>query len=382
MGGGGQSWGGRGVRRGHLPIAALRHALFNALARETTQSIIVGGEMPAPFLWGRCGTGSTRLRAVPGFSPSFEGRRSEGMRQKEQWLAFLLVLPSFLAVAIFVYGFIGWTGAVSFTEWNTLVPNWSWAGLKNYLYLFNDLRFQADLRNTLVFTVFFILLSAGLGLLLAVLLDRRIRAEGWFRNIFIFPMALSFIVTGVVWQWIFNPSTGINLLLKEWGLERLPQWYVDTRVIPGVEWGQISFGIPLALIAVVIAAVWQLSGFAMAMYLAGLRAIPEEIREAARVDGANEWQVFRKVILPQLRPITLSVIIILGHISLKIFDLIYAMTGPGAMFVTDMPGVYMFETTFRGNHYAQGAAIAVIMLILVCALIIPYLWSNLRRGVE
>lgn len=304
------------------------------------------------------------------------------MRQKEQWLAFLLVLPSFLAVAIFVYGFIGWTGAVSFTEWNTLVPNWSWAGLKNYLYLFNDLRFQADLRNTLVFTVFFILLSAGLGLLLAVLLDRRIRAEGWFRNIFIFPMALSFIVTGVVWQWIFNPSTGINLLLKEWGLERLPQWYVDTRVIPGVEWGQISFGIPLALIAVVIAAVWQLSGFAMAMYLAGLRAIPEEIREAARVDGANEWQVFRKVILPQLRPVTLSVIIILGHISLKIFDLIYAMTGPGAMFVTDMPGVYMFETTFRGNHYAQGAAIAVIMLILVCALIIPYLWSNLRRGVE
>ena len=197
------------------------------------------------------------------------------------------------------------------------------------------------------------------------MLDRRIRGESVFRNIFIFPMALSFIVTGVVWQWIFNPSTGVNLLLKEWGLEKLPQWYVDTRVIPGVEWGQISFGIPLALIAVVIAAVWQLSGFAMAMYLAGLRAIPEELREAARVDGANEWQVFRKVVLPQLRPITWSVVIILGHISLKIFDLIYAMTGPGAMFVTDMPGVYMFETTFRGNHYAQGAAIAVIMLLLV-----------------
>ena len=304
------------------------------------------------------------------------------MRRKEQWMSFLLVLPSFLAIAVFVYGFIGWTGAVSFTEWNTLVPDWSWAGLKNYLYLFGDLRFQADLRNTLVFTVLFIVLSMGLGLFLAVMLDRRIRGESVFRNIFIFPMALSFIVTGVVWQWIFNPSTGVNLLLKEWGLEKLPQWYVDTRVIPGVEWGQISFGIPLALIAVVIAAVWQLSGFAMAMYLAGLRAIPEELREAARVDGANEWQVLRKVVLPQLRPITWSVVIILGHISLKIFDLIYAMTGPGAMFVTDMPGVYMFETTFRGNHYAQGAAIAVIMLLLVSALIVPYLWSNLRRGVE
>ncbi len=276
------------------------------------------------------------------------------MRRKEQWMSFLLVLPSFLAIAVFVYGFIGWTGAVSFTEWNTLVPDWSWAGLKNYLYLFGDLRFQADLRNTLVFTVLFIVLSTGLGLFLAVMLDRRIRGESVFRNIFIFPMALSFIVTGVVWQWIFNPSTGVNLLLKEWGLEKLPQWYVDTRVIPGVEWGQISFGIPLALIAVVIAAVWQLSGFAMAMYLAGLRAIPEELREAARVDGANEWQVLRKVVLPQLRPITWSVVIILGHISLKIFDLIYAMTGPGAMFVTDMPGVYMFETTFRGTTTPRG----------------------------
>ena len=157
------------------------------------------------------------------------------MRRKEQWMSFLLVLPSFLAIAVFVYGFIGWTGAVSFTEWNTLVPDWSWAGLKNYLYLFGDLRFQADLRNTLVFTVLFIVLSTGLGLFLAVMLDRRIRGESVFRNIFIFPMALSFIVTGVVWQWIFNPSTGVNLLLKEWGLEKLPQWYVDTRVIPGVE---------------------------------------------------------------------------------------------------------------------------------------------------
>src|SRR5690606_1889912 len=104
-------------------------------------------------------------------------RRSNGMRRKEQWMSFLLVLPSFLAIAVFVYGFIGWTGAVSFTEWNTLVPDWSWAGLKNYLYLFGDLRFQADLRNTLVFTVLFIVLSTGLGLFLAVMLDRRIRGR-------------------------------------------------------------------------------------------------------------------------------------------------------------------------------------------------------------
>jgi glucose/mannose transport system permease protein len=147
-----------------------------------------------------------------------------------------------------------------------------------------------------------------------------------------------------------------------------------------VEWGKIQFGIPVAIIAVVIAAVWQMTGFSLAMYLAGLRAIPEELREAARIDGANEFQVFTKVIFPQLMPITVSVIIIMAHISLKIFDLIYAMTGPGANFVTDVPGVYMYETTFRGNFYGNGAAIAIIMLLFVAIFIVPYLISSRKGG--
>lgn len=303
-------------------------------------------------------------------------------RIDDRWMGFFLLLPSLLAIAVFVYGFIGWTGYVSFSDWNSLIPRMNWVGFENYRSLFQDFRFQSDLRNTLVFTVLFISVCLVTGLILAVLLDRKLKGEHLFRNIFIFPMALSFIVTGVVWQWIFNPSTGVNLFLNKLGLEEPPVWYVDTRIIPGVEWGQIQFGIPLALVAVVIAAVWQLSGFTMAMYLAGLRGIPDEIREAARVDGAGEWQVFRKVILPLLRPITLSVIIILGHISLKIFDLVMAMTGPGANFVTDVPGVYMFETTFRGNHYAQGAAIAILMLMMVSVLIIPYLVSSMRKEAD
>ncbi|OAT72488.1 carbohydrate ABC transporter permease [Parageobacillus thermoglucosidasius] len=296
----------------------------------------------------------------------------------DHWLAVAFLSPSIVLILIFVYGFIGWTGYVSLSNWNSLVPDLSFAGLKNYIYLFHDFRFQADLRNTLVFTVLFIAVVIVLGQLLAILLDQKLRGESIFRNIFFFPMALSFVVTGVVWQWLLNPSTGVNLFLKRFGLDS--KWYTDTTVLGGFHLGKVEFGVPVAMIAVVIAAVWQMTGFAVAMYLAGLRAIPEEVREAARMDGATEFQIYRKIIIPMLRPITVSVIIIMAHISLKIFDLIYAMTGPGANFVTDVPGVYMFETTFRGNYYANGAAIAMIMLLSVAIFIVPYLVSSRKGG--
>jgi glucose/mannose transport system permease protein len=300
------------------------------------------------------------------------------MLSSDQLLAIGFLLPSILLIAVFVYGFISWTGYVSLSNWNSLVPDFSFAGLKNYVFLFSDFRFQADLRNTIVFTVLFIGAIIIFGQFLAVLLDQKIRAESLFRNIFFFPMALSFVVTGVVWQWLLNPSTGVNLFLSKIGLESM--WYTDTNILAGFKWGKIEFGVPVAITAVVIAAVWQMTGFAVAMYLAGLRGIPDEVREAARMDGATEFQIYRKVIIPLLRPITVSVVIIMAHISLKIFDLIYAMTGPGANFVTDVPGVYMFETTFRGNYYANGAAIAVIMLVSVAVFIVPYLIFSRRKA--
>ncbi|WP_425481220.1 carbohydrate ABC transporter permease [Metabacillus lacus] len=318
------------------------------------------------------------VKNTPDMSPAIESDVKKRSRLSADHLtALAFLLPSFLLVLIFVYGFIGWTGYVSLSNWNSLVPDFSFAGLSNYLYLFQDFRFQADLRNTLVFTVLFIGFVIIAGVFLAILLDQKLKGESFFRNIFFFPMALSFVVTGVVWQWILNPSTGVNLLLQNFGVK--PKWYTDTTILAGFQWGKIEFGIPIALFAVVIAAVWQMTGFSLAMYLAGLRGIPDEIREAARMDGATEFQIYRKIILPLLKPITVSVIIIMAHISLKIFDLIYAMTGPGANFVTDVPGVYMFETTFRGNYYANGAAIAIIMLITVAIFIVPYLISS-RRG--
>ncbi|MDR7475300.1 MAG: sugar ABC transporter permease [Armatimonadota bacterium] len=296
------------------------------------------------------------------------------LRNPDRVIAVLLVLPSLAAIAVFVYGFIGFTAFASLTRWDNLVPDFSWVGLENYFRLFNTQRFQIDLRNTVTFTSLFLLTSLALGFALAVLLDRRIRGEGIFRSLYLFPLALSFIVTGVVWRWLLNPgsaelgSTGVNLLLDRVGLGALKSgWYTDPRI--GIK-------------AVVIAAVWQMSGYMMAMYLAGLRGIPEELREAALVDGASEFQVYRHIIVPLLHPITLGALIILGHISLKIFDLVVAMTGPGPGFSSDVPALFMFDTTFRGNNFAQGAGIAIILLVMVAALIVPYLIYSLRTEVQ
>jgi glucose/mannose transport system permease protein len=305
--------------------------------------------------------------------------------RRERWIALLMILPSIILIAIFVYGFIGWTAVVSFSKWDGVEPNYSWAGLDVYRQLFSQeggvtsKRFAFDLWNTLFFTIFFLLLCVVIGLLLAIFLDQKIKQEGLFRTIYLFPMSLSFVVTGVVWQWIFAPGTasrprGINALLELSGLEALKwKWFTSTDMIGPFH---------LALIPVIIAAAWQLIGYTMAMYLAGLRGIPEELREAARVDGATEVGIYRHIILPMMQPITLSALIVLGHISLKIFDLVYTMTGRGPAFATDVPGIFMFEATFQGNHYSLGAAISMVMLVMVAVVIVPYLFYSFRREVE
>nr|WP_188496514.1 sugar ABC transporter permease [Pullulanibacillus pueri] len=316
--------------------------------------------------------GRPRLSNQPAFKP----RRRRRMNA-DRWIALGFILPSIILIAVFVYGFIGWTGYVSLSQWNSFLPDFSFAGFDNYAYIFKNFRFQADLRNTIFFTLFFIIAVVILGLVLAIFIDQKLKAESLFRNIFLFPMALSFVVTGVVWRWVLSPSTGVNLFLEHLGIHL--KWYTSTAIFPHIHIGMIDFGIPAAVIPVVIAATWQQTGFSLAMFLAGLRGIPDELREAARMDGATELQIYWKVILPQLKPIMFSVIIIMAHISLKIFDLIYTMTGSGANYVTDMPGVNMFETTFKANYYAQGAAIAMIMLLLVAIFIVPYLIKS-RKG--
>jgi glucose/mannose transport system permease protein len=292
--------------------------------------------------------------------------------RKEKWQAFFLVLPSIVAVAIFVYGFIAWTVRVSFTSWKGLLPDYTWAGLKNYISLFTaDPRFQVDIRNTIMFTVLFVFGTLLLGLITALLLDQGLRGEGFFRSLFLFPMAISYIVTGVVWRWLMNPATGtrmsgLNLLFNKLGLDFMFSSYTATPY-----WGMAFIAIP---------AIWQLSGYCMALYLAGLRAIPDELREAARVDGASEFQIFRLIVLPMLRPVTLSAMIILGHMSLKTFDLIIATVGK--QYALDMPSVYMWNATFDAHLYGTGSAISILLLISVAILIVPYLLYSMRKEAQ
>jgi glucose/mannose transport system permease protein len=211
---------------------------------------------------------------------------------------------------------------------------------------------------------------------------------------------LSFIATGVVWRWLFNPESGINLVLRASGVSGAyahltghalqPDWTSSPvvvgdvsnlleRIIPGGELIQVQLGIPLALIAVVLAASWQLMGFAMAMFLAGLASIPDEVREASMIDGASGPRYYRSVVIPLLRPVALTTVVILTHVALKMFDLIYAMSGSGVGFATDMPGIFVFETMFHALDYASGAAASIVMLVLVSVVVVPYLARHDRR---
>jgi len=326
---------------------------------------------------------------------NINGRRLLNLVTSEQAVAVALIVPSVIAVGVFVYGFIGWSAVVSVSRWDNVRPDYAYVGLDNFRDLFNNFRFQIDIRNTVVFTTFFVAACLGIGFVLAALLDRRVRGEGLFRSIFLLPMAVSFIVTGVVWRWLLAPRAGVNILPEKVGLPAGAYgWYTDPNVLyvhadsrlgdalHTIGLGFLAdpnYGIPLAMISVVIAATWQASGFVMVMYLAGLRAIPDELRDAARVDGASEMQILRHVSLPLLRPVTLSAMIILGHQSLKIFDLVMSMSRRGPGFATDVPALFMFETTFQGNHFSHGAAISILMLLAVSLLVIPYLFWSLRR---
>jgi glucose/mannose transport system permease protein len=293
------------------------------------------------------------------------------LKDKDRYLSILLISPSIIAVLIFIYGFIAWSVRVSLSKWKGLNPDYTWNGIKNYLDLFVDPRFAVDVRNTLLFTGVFVAGSLILGFLLAVMLDQGLRGEGFFRSLFLFPMAISYIVTGVVWRWLMNPAmgsrmSGFNLLFTNIGLD---SWVNAWHTTP--KWG---------MAAIALAAIWQMSGYTMALYLAGLRAIPQELKEAARIDGASEFQIYRRIMLPLLAPVTLSALIILGHMSLKVFDLIVAIAGKQLQL--DVPAIYMWQATFDGLFYARGAAIGIILLISVAVLIIPYIRYTLKTEVR
>jgi len=292
------------------------------------------------------------------------------MRRIRAWgPGIVLILPSLIALAVFVYGFLGWNIRVSLSSWRGLVPAHDFVGLDNYARLFDDLRFtRFDVPNIALFTLVFVAGSLVLGFVMAALLDRGVLGENIFRGVYLFPMAISFIATAIIWRWLLDngggeSTTGINKLLVDAGLGSLrSDWFKsDSR------W---------AIAAIALPAGWSLSGYVMSLFLAGMRGVPEELREAARVDGASEPKVFWYVVRPMLLPVLMSAVVILAHISLKTFDLFYAMDQKNIKI--DTPALYMWFTTFDGGFYARGAAIAALLLIGVATVIVPYIWYSVR----
>jgi len=285
------------------------------------------------------------------------------MQWLERHVPKLVLAPSFIAALLFVYGFIGCTAWVSFTR-SRLLPNYDLVGTIQYERLFASPRWEVALNNLFVFGVLFIGISMLLGLLLAIFLDQKIRTEGVLRTIYLYPMALSLIVTGTAWKWMLNPGLGLEAMVRGWGFENFRfDWITNPD---------------MAIYTVVIAGVWQASGFVMALFLAGLRSVDGEIIKAAQVDGIPTHRIYTAIIIPSMAPIFLSAFIVLSHLAIKSFDLVIALTGGGPGYATDLPATYMYAMAFSRGDIGQAASSAMVMMMIVFAIVVPYLYSELR----
>ena len=279
------------------------------------------------------------------------------------WLPKLVVAPSFVLGLAFVYGLMAWNGYLSVSA-SRLLPNYEFVGFEQYLRLWDSERFRVALSNMAIFGSLFIGGAMAIGLLLAVLLDQKIRAEGVLRTIYLYPMALSFIVTGTAWKWILNPGLGLEATMRRWGWESFSfDWLVDPDK---------------AIYCIVIAGVWQSAGFVMALFLAGLRGIDDSIIKAAQIDGASLPRIYWRIVLPSLRPVVFSTLMIVSHLAIKSFDLVMALTAGGPGFSTDLPATFMYAMAFSRGQIGQGAAAATVMLATIAAIVVPYLYSELR----
>lgn len=288
---------------------------------------------------------------------------SSTYRPPVDWLPRLVVAPSFIVSLLFIYGLMAWNGYLSLSA-SRILPNYEFVGLQQYLALWESDRFRVALTNMGIFGALFIGGSMALGILLAILLDQKVRGEGVLRTIYLYPMAVSMIVTGTAWKWILNPGLGLEHLMQQWGFEGFRfDWLVQQD---------------MAIYCVVIAGVWQSAGFVMALFLAGLRGIDDAIIKAAQVDGASLPRIYWRIILPSLRPVFFSTLMVVSHLAIKSFDLVMALTAGGPGYATDLPATFMYATAFTRGQIGVGAASATVMLATVAAIVVPYLYSELR----
>lgn len=287
---------------------------------------------------------------------------SETVRRLPEYL--MIWVPLLLSAAHLI-SFSIWTIWISFTP-STLVPVTGWVGLRNYNAVLASRNWQIAFDNLLLFGIAFVLLSLITGLLLAILLDQRIRGENVLRTIFLYPLAVSFVVTGTVWSWLLNPGIGIEKLVHDLGWTAFQfDWIVNRD---------------MAIWTIVIAAIWQSSGFAMALFLAGLRSVDADLIKAAQIDGAGPFRTYRRVILPTLWPITITVIVVQLQFAISAFDLVRALTNGGPGIATQLPALVVYDLMFQRSQLGRGAAAAVLMLLILLAVLLPYAaWRYVQR---
>ncbi|WEK51459.1 MAG: sugar ABC transporter permease [Candidatus Kaistia colombiensis] len=269
----------------------------------------------------------------------------------------LVLVPSLAASFIYIFVFTIWTLYISLSN-SSLLPSYDFVGLSNYVSLWSNRRWNIAYSNLFLFSAFYIVGAMAIGLLLAILIDQRVRGEAMWRTIFLYPLAVSFIVTGTVWSWLYNPVDGIQMLVR------------------GLGWTDFNFALAsdrnTAIYAIIITGIWQSSGFAMALFLAGLRSVDPDLVKAAQIDGASTFRTYRKVILPVIAPIFLAVAVIQIQFAIKTFDLVAALTRGGPGISTTFPAIYVYDLMFQRGQIGEGAAAAMMMLAALAVVLVPY----------
>ena len=276
----------------------------------------------------------------------------------------IAAIPMILTTLVVFVGGTIWTVVYSFTD-SKLLPRLRWAGLDQYERLWGTSRWLVSIENLLFYGVMSLIFTICMGFLLAVLMDQKVRHEDTFRTIMLYPFALSFIVTGLVWQWILNPQFGIQQIVRDWG------------------WTSFTFD-PLnnpdtVLYGLLIAGLWQGTGFVMCLMLAGLRGIDEDIWKAARVDGIPTWKTYVVIIIPMMRAVFVTTLVIVASGIIRLYDLVVAMTsgGPGGN-ASQVPAMYVYDYMFQAQNLGQGFAASTMMLLSVLIVLIP--WAYLEFG--
>lgn len=306
------------------------------------------------------------MTAISDITPGSEG---PSLRDRiGDWMPFIVLGPSILATFVYVFGFTLWTVYISLSN-STLLPSYGFDGLEHYAALWKSKRWAIAYGNLFLFSVFYVVLALAVGLILAICIDQRIRGESAWRTIFLYPLAVSFVVTGTVWMWLYSPDAGIEFFVRRLGWEDFTFRLTTDR--------------NLAIYAIIATGIWQSSGFAMALILAGLRSVDPDLVKAAQIDGASSFRTYRKVILPVIAPIFLAVTVVLLQFAIKTFDLVVALTQGGPGISTTFPAIYVYDFMFQRGQIAEGAAAAVMMLLAVAVVLVPYsLWIVWRRRRE